>query len=106
MAKKRYTFHGNSKKNSKDHHLYEIVDRIDDDIVKYGISAGEVDADGYSSRMREQVNFANIFVGWARFFARIILYGIKGRAKAEKIEQDHIASYTKKQGRRPRGNLK
>lgn len=30
--------HGNSNKNNKPHHLYEIRDSEDDDVFKYGIS--------------------------------------------------------------------
>lgn len=97
-------FHGNSKRNPKPHHLYEIIDSEDDEIVKYGISAETIEEDGYSSRMREQVNFVNLFVGWARFFARVVLRDIPGRERAEEIEQEYIEAYRKKYGRKPRGN--
>lgn len=88
------------------HHLYEIIDSTDDDVVKYGISAGKIDKNGYSDRMRQQVNFVNIFVGWARFFARIVLKGIPRRKKAEEIETTYIEAYRKKHGAKPRGNRK
>lgn len=57
--------HGNSNKNSKPHHLYEIRDSEDDDIFKYGISHYPIGEDGYSSRMRIQVDFLNVGVGSA-----------------------------------------
>jgi len=98
------SFHGNSKRNPKPHHLYEIIDTVDDDVVKYGISAEDIDQEGYSSRMRAQVNFANLFVGWARFFARIIMRNIPGRKRAEEIETEQIEAYQKRHGRKPRGN--
>ena len=41
--------HGNSNKNSKPHHLYEIRDSEDDDIFKYGISHYPIGEDGYSN---------------------------------------------------------
>lgn len=34
--------HGNSNRNTKQHHLYEIRDSVDDDIFKYGISHGTI----------------------------------------------------------------
>ena len=40
MAKKRKR-HGNSLKNDALHHLYEIRDIQEDDILKYGISQGQ-----------------------------------------------------------------
>jgi URI fold toxin 2 len=30
--------HGNSNKNNKPHHLYEIRDSVDDDVFKYGLA--------------------------------------------------------------------
>ncbi|MEM8527848.1 MAG: hypothetical protein AAGG68_24615 [Bacteroidota bacterium] len=101
MAKK---VHGNSRQNQEEHHLYEIIDSVDNDVVKYGISAEEISEDGYSSRMRLQINFVNSFVGWMRFFGRILVKGIKGRIKAEQIEQEHIKEYEEKNGQKPRGN--
>ena len=97
--------HGNSNRNTKQHHLYEIRDSVDDDIFKYGISHGPVGADGYSDRMREQVNFLNLGVKWLRFFARILLSNISGRKEAKRIERQYIRSYNEKNGQNPRGNL-
>ena len=97
--------HGNSRKNNKDHHLYAIFDEKEDDIFKYGISDKPVDIRGSSARMREQVSFLNRAVGWVRYFARIILTGIKGRDKARDLEDEYIDKYKKENGRHLRGNL-
>jgi len=98
--------HGNSHENEEDHHLYVIVDKLDDDIVKYGISSDEINEDGLSNRIRKQLNLFNALVGVIRFFAIIILKGIKGRKKAEEIENEYIENYRKENGRKPRANLK
>jgi len=97
--------HGNSNRNTKQHHLYEIRDSVDDDVFKYGISHGPVGSDGYSDRMREQVNFLNLGVKWLRFFARILISNISGRKEAKRIERHYIRSYKEKNGQNPRGNL-
>ncbi len=52
-------FHGNSNKNQKEHHLYAIHDQEEEDVFKYGISDKSVGDDGYSKRMREQVDYLN-----------------------------------------------
>ena len=96
--------HGNSNKNDKPHHLYEIRDSVDDDVFKYGISHDSIDEDGYSNRMRIQVDFLNSGVNWLRFFARILLLNISGRKEAKRIEKDYIRSYKQEKGRSPRGN--
>ncbi len=44
------TFHGNSKRNNKPHHLYEIVDDEQKDTFKYGISCDPIEEDGLSER--------------------------------------------------------
>lgn len=46
----------------------------------------------------------NLVAGWARFFARIILKNIPGRAKAIVIEDEFVAGYHRKHGRNPIGN--
>lgn len=97
--------HRNSYENEELHHLYEIIDRVDDDVFKYGISCKPIDADGSSSRMREQVNHLNRIDRWLRFFARIILRNIPGKREAKRIETEHIQAYLEKHGERPRGNL-
>ena len=98
--------HRNSHENQEEHHLYAIYDKEDDDVVKYGISCEPFGNDGLSDRVRKQLKIFNVLVGWTRFFAKIILRGIKGRKRAEEIENDHIEAYRKKHGRKPRGNLK
>jgi hypothetical protein len=55
--------HGNSLNNDKEHHLYAIHDRKEKDIFKYGISDKPIGEDGYSARMREQINYLNAAVG-------------------------------------------
>ena len=57
-------FHGNSKRNEKEHHLYSIYDKEENDVFKYGISDKSIGEDGYSKRMREQVDYLNRAVGW------------------------------------------
>lgn len=97
--------HGNSNLNTKPHHLYEIRDSIDDDVFKYGISHEPIGEDGYSDRMRAQVNFLNLGVKWLRFFARILISNIDGRKEAKRIERQHIRNYREKHGYNPRGNV-
>jgi len=38
--------HGNSLDNDKPHHLYEIHDKEDGELLKYGISHDPIDEDG------------------------------------------------------------
>ena len=96
--------HGNSNKNNKAHHLYEIRDAVDDDVFKYGISHDPIDEDGYSNRMRVQVDYLNLGVKWLRFFARILLIGIPGKKEAKRIEKQYIRKYKEENGANPRGN--
>ncbi|MCF8245662.1 MAG: hypothetical protein K9J37_13765 [Saprospiraceae bacterium] len=96
--------HKNSYQNEEPHHLYEIIDRVDDDVFKYGISCKPIDKNGTSSRMREQVNHLNRVDKWLRFFARILLRNIPGKKEARRIEKEHIREYEQKHGVRPRGN--
>ncbi len=99
--------HNNSDDNEAPHHLYEIVDKVDYDIFKYGISCGPISKkDGMSKRMRVQLRFANLIDNWTRFFTRILIYDISGRREAKRIESEHIKAYKEKNGQRPRGNLK
>ena len=99
--------HKNSDDNDDLHHLYEIVDKVDNDIFKYGISCGPISKrDGMSKRMRVQLRFANLIDSWKRFFTRILIHDIPGRKEAKRIESEHIQAYKKKHGERPRGNLK
>jgi len=96
--------HGNSNKNNRLHHLYEIRDSVDDDVFKYGISHDSIDEDGYSNRMRTQVGFLNLAVKWLRFFARVLLMNIPGKKEAKRIEKEYIRKYKKEHDHRPRGN--
>lgn len=87
-----------------EHHLYEIVDKKNDKVFKYGISSRELNKDGSSPRANEQVNLFNRLAGWGRYFANILLVGIIGRKKAEEIEEDYIEKFKDKNGSRPDGN--
>lgn len=98
--------HRNSHTNQEAHHLYEIIDKLDNDVFKYGISSDPIEADGLSKRLRKQLAFLNLIDEWERFFGRILLQGINGRQIAERIENEYISNYEIKNGRRPRGNLK
>ena len=97
--------HGNSNQNESSHHLYEIIDKVDNDVVKYGISGEELTPDGFSPRAQRQVNAMNTFVKWIRFFARILVTNISGRSKAKEIEEEYIQNYYNANGRNPRRNL-
>jgi hypothetical protein len=96
--------HRNSYKNEEPHHLYAIIDKIDDSIFKYGISCKPIGKDGISERMREQVNLINRIDRWNRFFAVILIVDIQGKRAARHIESQHIRDYEKLNGERPRGN--
>lgn len=98
--------HKNSYQNMRPHHLYEIVDKEDEDTFKYGISCEPIGKDGMSSRMRRQVNFLNRLYEWARFFGRVLLTDIPGKKAAREIETDRIKSYETKNGRKPKGNVR
>ncbi|MDX2133708.1 MAG: hypothetical protein SFV52_02945 [Saprospiraceae bacterium] len=98
--------HRNSDDSEELHHLYEIVDKVDYDVFKYGISSDPISTkDGMSKRMRVQLRFANLIDNWARFFTRILIRDIPGRKEAKRLENEHIQAYKEKHGRRPRGNL-
>ncbi len=98
--------HKNRNDSEERHHLYEIVDKIDDDTFKYGISCEPISKkDGMSKRMRVQLRFANLLSDWARFFTRILIKDIPGRKEAKRIEREHIKDYKDKNGKRLRGNL-
>lgn len=98
-------FHGNSKHNEKEHHLYAIYDKEDNDVFKYGISDKPIGEDEYSKRMHEQVDYLNRAVGWIRYFAEVLLRGIIGKAKARQLEDDYIDAYREQHGQNPRGNV-
>ena len=96
--------HGNSYQNNRLHHLYEIIDRVDDSVFKYGISFKPIGEDELSERMKEQVNLLNRIDKWSRFYARILIVDIEGKREARRLEIQHIQDYIKKYGERPRGN--
>ncbi|NBC06316.1 MAG: hypothetical protein GVY26_03885 [Bacteroidetes bacterium] len=96
--------HGNSNKSRRKHHLYEIRDKVKDDVYKYGICGDPLNKDGSSPRGNKQVRLFNNLVEWSRFFARILLTGIPGRRKAKEIETEYIERYRQKHGKPPRGN--
>lgn len=98
--------HGNSLKNPNPHHLYEIEDTEEKTTFKYGISDDPIEADGLSKRLRNQVNFVNLVVGWVRFVGRILVKNITGRQQARQIEDQYIDEYIQKHGNRPRGNIR
>lgn len=99
-------FHKNSYRNPLPHHLYQIIDKIDDDVFKQGISCDPIGLDGMSDRMRKQVNLFNLIDDWERFFAVIILYDIGEKIEAKLIETEYIRTYELKNGRKPRGNIR
>ena len=104
MKRKRKNFHGNSRKNEELHHLYEIMDDVNQTTFKYGISADPIDEDGLSPRIRGQLSLFNIIAGMTRFFAKILLRNIPGRIKAREIEDAYIQAHLEKHGVRPPGN--
>jgi len=97
--------HKNKLSNNLPHHLYEIRDKSDDDVFKYGISSEPLGADGLSKRIRQQLRLLNLVDNWKRFFANILLKNIPGRKKAKEIERKYIREYEEKHGQKPRGNL-
>ena len=105
MATKRKR-HGNSLKNAKPHHLYEITDVQENDTFKFGISHDPIEADGLSKRLRDQISLYNVVAGFIRFFARILIKNIPNREEAVTIEKKHIKAYKEEHGRKPRGNRK
>lgn len=96
--------HGNSYNNNELHHLYEIIDRLDEDVFKYGISFKPIGKDGLSERIREQVNLLNRVDKWQRFYARILIFNIPGKREARRLETQYIQNYITQFGERPRGN--
>ena len=75
-----------------------------DDVFKFGICGKLLNSDGSSPRAMEQVNFYNRAIGWACFFARVLLTGIPGRVAAKQLEADFIENYAAQNGKRPPGN--
>ncbi len=99
------SIHGNSIQNQRPHHLYAIYDLEENSIFKYGISDKIIAINGYSKRMREQVDYLYRAVGWSRYFATVLIRDIDGREEALDIETNHIENYCLEYGQNPRGNL-
>lgn len=97
--------HGNSLENDKPHHLYQIEDTTEKDIFKYGISNEPIGEDGLSSRVRKQINFMNLVVGFVRFVGKILVLDIAGRKAAKELEDQYIDVYFEEKGKYPKGNL-
>jgi URI fold toxin 2 len=100
------SFHGNSKLNDNPHHLYEIFDKEEDTVFKYGISTEPIGKDGLCKRMRLQLKMMNLVAGWKRFTVQILLFDIPDRIQAREIEDEHINAYRIKFGQKPKGNLR
>lgn len=98
-------FHGNSKLNVDEHRLYEIINSESNDVFKYGICGKPLNLDGSSPRASFQLKMFSLAAGWIKFFANILLTGIKGREEAKKIESKYIQNYIERYGKRPEGNL-
>lgn len=96
--------HGNDKRNQDEHHLYQIYDKDRKGVFKYGISGQPLNQDGSSPRAKEQVSLFNGVVGWTRFFATVLLTGIKGSAKAQELEDQYISDHEAHFRRKPPGN--
>jgi hypothetical protein len=100
------SIHGNSHQNKNPHHLYGIFEGETEEVFKYGITHDPIEADGLPNRAKVQLRWANLAAGFLKFFAKILMTGLPGRAVAERIEREHIEAYRQKYGRRPPGNLK
>lgn len=97
--------HGNSYRNKKLHHVYVIYDKDTDDVYKYGISHDPIEADGLSTRLRDQLVLFNRIANWQRFYAEILYRDLESRLAARQIEQRLIREYKEQSGHRPKGNL-
>ena len=99
-------YHGNHKKNPNTYHLYEILDLLEDEVFKYGISGDPIDKDSLSKRLREQVDLFNLVANWYRFEGHILVKDINGNEAAWLLEDTYIDAYEKMYGHKPRGNQK
>ncbi len=107
--KKKDKYHGNSKKNMKEQHLYKIEDEdieFEDKTSKFGISGEELNKNGSSKRANKQVNKWNLAAGWERFKAYVLKIGILGRKKALKEEIKHVKDYVDKNKEQPPKQLR
>lgn len=97
--------HGNSLENNAPHHIYAIDDHSYEDLYKFGLCGDPLNSDGSSPRGNRQANELNRAVRWRRFFSRVVLTNIPGRAAALSIENEYIEAYTKAHGHPPPGNV-
>ena len=81
-----------------------MIDRETGLVFKYGISADPIDKDGLSKRLRDQIEYANLVIGWDRFTGWIIKVNIEGNAKARIIEDEYIDAFFEENGKYPVGN--
>lgn len=96
--------HGNDKRNTHSHHLYDIFRNNNRDTFKYGISDDPIDEDGLSARVRDQLEELNLAAEYHKFDAEILLTDIPGREKALQIERQYIDAYYEQHGHNPMGN--
>ena len=96
--------HGNSNQSHRPQHLYEIRDKQEDTVFKYGISDNPIDEDGLSKRIRNQLIILNLAAGWERYYGLVLHQDIDGREAARKLEKQYIEAYQEKYGLKPRGN--
>ena len=96
--------HGNSTQSNRPQHLYEIRDKQEDTVFKYGISDNPIDEDGLSKRIRNQLIILNLAAGWERYYGIVLIQNIEGRKTALVLEKEHIDTYEKKFDVKPRGN--
>jgi len=88
--------HGNSKESKKKQHLYEIVDTIENEVIKYGISGQKITKKGTSPRATQQVNLWNLIEGFKRFVAFILKKNIENREKALAEEKNIVREFKEK----------
>ncbi|GEM_PF-5819827 len=76
--------HRNSHDNDLEHHLYGIMDSIDDDVVKYGISSDPIGKDGLSDRLRRQLGLFNAIVDGQDSTVKSLLKELKAERKLKR----------------------
>lgn len=84
--------------------MYEIWDKKEGEVYKYGISDKPIEEDGLSGRVRDQVYHMNLTENWVRYFGRVLVRDISNRILAKQMEKACIEACIKEHGRRPRGN--
>ncbi len=96
--------HGNSKENPNLHHLYELYKIENRDTFKYGISDDPIDEDGFSARVRDQLEAMNMAAEYQKYSGEILEKDIAGRLEALRAEREMIDQYYEIHGRNPIGN--